>query len=105
MPLGTFTIGLQIFLPEYRNAYAGSWSNTSVVLDRAPDTGLVITPYGAGLTFNPPTLTYAPGQTSAYYFVKASGDIEGEVYNTVSGPYALPDPTYVETSLITSRLT
>lgn len=49
----------------YGPIYAGATTNTfSVVLDRAPDQGLVIKPYGAGVSFTPSTLTFGPGQSS-----------------------------------------
>lgn len=50
------------------SVYTGIKTNTfAVVLDRAPNTNLVVRPYGAGAVFTPATLTFQPGQTG-YYF-------------------------------------
>jgi len=59
-------------VPNLGNIYTGSSSNTfSVVLDRSPPNGLVIQPYGAGATYTPNILSFAPGQTGLSFVLKA----------------------------------
>ena len=78
--------------PAYPVTQAGNITSTlSMTLSQAPATGLTVTPTAAGLTFNPPSITFGAGTTSQTFTVTAAANAtpgSTAITYALSGPNA-----------------